>query len=377
MNFRAALYKGKPALTWWEGTTKYGLGVGEHVVFDESYRELARFPAGDHKGADLHELLLTPAGTALVTAYDIVEADRSSVGKRRGLVIDGIVQELEVSSARVLFEWSALEHVKLTESYARVAPRFDFFHVNSVEPASDGNLIVSARNTWTIYKLDRGSGKIIWRLGGKRSDFSMGPGTGYSWQHDARRHESDDSLLSVFDNADAPQQEPQSRGLLLRLDEKRKRATLVHAYVHRPPQLAHALGSVQFQPNGNVLVGWGTTPYFTEYARAGEVVWDAKLPRGGQNYRTLRFPWRGTPSEPPRLAAKDTRLYVSWNGATDVAAWRIEAGQSAGRLTPRTTVRRQGFETAFPAPSGARFAAAIALDASGRDLARSQPVELP
>ncbi len=193
MNLRAALYHGEPVLTWWEGKTKHGLGVGDHVIFDRYYRELARFPAGDGRGSDLHELILTPTGTALITAYDIPTVDRSSVGHGRGRVIEGIVQELEVPSARVLFEWRSLDHVALTESYSQVAPAFDYFHVNSVDLAADGNLLVSARNTWTVYKVDRGSGKVIWRLGGKKSDFAMGPGTRFSWQHDARSHGSSSS----------------------------------------------------------------------------------------------------------------------------------------------------------------------------------------
>jgi hypothetical protein len=378
MNLRAALYHGQPVLTWWEGKSKHGLGVGEHVVFDRSYREIARFPAGNDLESDLHEFVLTPSGTALVTAYDIPTVDRSSVGRRRGRVIEGVVQELEVPSARVLFEWRSLDHVQLTESYARVAPAFDYFHVNSIDVADDDSLLVSARNTWAVYKIDRGSGKVIWRLGGKKSDFAMGKGTRFAWQHDARR--VGDGLITLFDNAAAPQVESQSRGLALALDEKRMRASLVRAYVHRPSLLAHALGSVQRQPNGNVLVGWGTEPYFTEYAAGGSVVLDMKLPRGGQNYRALRFPWSGAPAEPPRLAARPSGsghvLYASWNGATDVRAWHVLAGSQAAGLTSRQTAPRRGFETTLHLAGGDAFAAVVALDRAGRALGRSNAVSL-
>ena len=158
------------------------------------------------------------------------------------------------------------------------------------------------------------------------------------------------------------------------------RATLVHAYTHRPPQLAHALGSVQLQPNGNVLVGWGTEPYFTEYSEDGGVLFDARLPRGGQNYRTLRFQWVGKPTEVPRLAAPPGStgglLYASWNGATDVAHWQLLTGSSAAALTVHSTVSKQGFETELTTPTGAAFAAAVALDRNGKTLGRSTPVEL-
>ncbi len=379
-NLRAAIYQGKPVLTWWEGKTKHGLGVGDHVIFDNSYRELARFPAGDGRGSDLHELILTPTGTALITAYDIPTVDRSSVGHGRGRVIEGIVQEVEVPSARVLFEWRSLDHVALTESYSQVAPAFDYFHVNSVDLAADGNLLVSARNTWTVYKVDRGTGKVIWRLGGKKSDFAMGPGTRFSWQHDARGHGSS-KLLTLFDNADDPQEESQSRGLALMLDETRMRATLSRQYLHRPPLLAHAFGSVQVQPNGNVLVGWATTPWYTEYTAAGAVLLDAKLPHGGQDYRTLRFPWTSIPPEPPALASRPTAsghlLFVSWNGATEVHRWQALAGTRHDALTPKVTVLRSGFETKLHLPAGAgRFAAAVALDATGTPLGRSTVISL-
>jgi Arylsulfotransferase (ASST) len=379
MNLRVGLYRGEPVLSWWEGKTKHGLGVGDHVVFDRSYREIARFPAGGGLGSDLHELILTPAGTALITAYDIPVVDRSSVGHRRGRVIEGVVQELEVPSARVLFEWHSLDHVALTESYSHVAPAFDYFHVNSVDADADGNLLVSARNTWAVYKIDRGTGKVIWRLGGKKSDFELGPGTRFAWQHDAR-HEADGGVITLFDNADDPQVQPQSRGLAIALDTSRMRATLAHGYTHRPAMLAHAFGSVQRQPNGNVLVGWGTEPYFTEYTAGGEPLLDAKLPHGGQNYRTLRYPWHATPSEPPRLAARPAAtghlLYATWNGATDVHAWQVLGGGRSDALSARLTALRRGFETVLHLPPGDRYAAVVALDATGAPLGRSATLAL-
>jgi hypothetical protein len=379
MNLRVGIYRGEPVLTWWEGKTKHGLGVGEHVVFDRSYRELMRFPAGNGLGADLHELILTHEGTALVTAYDIPVVDRSSVGHRRGRVIEGVVQELELPAGRVVFEWRSLDHVELTESYQGVAPAFDYFHVNSIDVDDDGDLLVSARNTWTVYKIDRHSGKVIWRLGGKRSSFAMGPGTPFAWQHDARRRSGTD-VLTLFDNADNPQVAPQSRGLRLALDTKAMRATLAQQYTHRPKMLAHAFGSVQAQQNGNSLVGWGTEPFFTEYSPAGAVLLDARLPHGGQSYRTLRFPWDAIPAEPPRAVARPTSgghlLYVSWNGATGVHAWRVLTGSSSGDLRARLVVPRRGFETAIALPGSARFAAVAALDPAGKELGRSAALRL-
>jgi hypothetical protein len=355
-NLRAGTYKGKPVLSWWEGKTTHGLGDGDHVIVDSSYREIARFPAGGGMAADLHELILTPQGTALVTAWDLVNN-----------VVEGVVQELEIPSAKVLFEWRSLDHVPTKETYAGVGPQFDYFHINSIDVHPSGDLLVSARNTWAVYRISRPSGKVVWRLGGKRSDFSLGKGAHFAWQHDARA--LGETALTVFDNADSPQVEPQSRGLVLSLDEKRKHASLVRAHTHRPPVLAHMFGSVQHQSNGNVLVGWGASPLFTEYSPDGRVLFDATLPApGGQSYRALRFPWVGRPDGKPALAVKDGRLYASWNGSTETRSWRVLSGGSS------RTISRRGFETEIALPRGAKSVAVAALDAAGRTLATSDTV---
>jgi hypothetical protein len=345
MNFRAQTLHGKPVLTWWQALPGGGLGHGEHVVADASYRELARFPAGNGRPSDLHELLLTDRGTALVTSLEIRHRGA------RGLTMGGVVQEVEVPSARVVFEWRSLDHVSVDESYSPVGYPWDYFHVNAVDVDADGHLLVSARNTWAVYKVHRRTGAVLWRLGGKHSDFALGAGARFAWQHDARSHEGG-RVLSIFDNG-----EKRSRGIVLALDTKRMRASLLHEYVHQPELHAHKLGSVQLLGNGDVLVGWGTDPHFTEFSAGGATRLDATLPRGGESYRTLRFPWRGTPHAGPAAVVRGATVYASWNGATDVAAWRIEPGG--------TTVRRTGFETALPARTGH----VVALDARGRALA--------
>lgn len=203
----------------------------------------------------------------------------------------------------------------------------------------------------------------------------MGRGTVFAWQHDAREH-AGGSLISVFDDGGQPRVQPQSKGLVLALDERRKRATLHHAYTHHPRMQAHALGSTQLFPNGNALIGWGTESYFTEYGPDGRPIFDAKLPKGGENYRTLRFPWVGRPWFPPRLVEQAGRLFVSWNGATEVASWQFRTGARSTSLTPAATVPRAGFETSLPVPSGAAYASAVALDSDGKVLGDSLPLRL-
>ena len=381
MNFRTALYKGEPVLTWWQGRAARGLGIGFHVIVDSTYREVARLPAGAGRQSDLHEFMLTPRGTAIVTSYEVRTMNLSRVGgPSSGKVIGGIVQEIAIPSARVLFEWRSLDHVAIDEAYNPYnGHAYDCFHINSVDVDADGNLLVSARNTWGVYKLDSETGRVIWRLGGKRSDFQMGPGTRFAWQHDARHHE-EGRLISIFDNSAAPPVAPQSRVLLIELDRRERRARLVRQYAHPRRLLSPFMGNAQMLPNGNFVVGWGGLPFITEFRRDGGVHFDARLPGAGQNYRAFRLPWQGRPHRPPRLvahtAAGRRRLYVSWNGATEVAAWRLEAGPARNDLRPVLTRPKQSFETSFPSPGRTGFATAVALGASGKILGRSNTIRL-
>jgi hypothetical protein len=379
MDFRTALYDGRPVLTWWE-TLGAGLGNGRHVVFDASYRQIASFPAGGGRPADLHEFRITKRNTALVTALETRRMDiRHLGGSRRGLVLGGVAQELAIPSARVLWEWRSLDHVPVADTYAsKIGYPWDYFHINSIDEADDGHLLISGRNVWGVYKVSRDTGKVLWRLGGKHSDFTLGKGARFAFQHDAR-HVSR-TMVSVFDNggAERTQVESQSRGLQLQLDFKAKRATVAQQWTHDPPVYGRVMGNLQTLPNGNRMVGWGADPHFTEFDAHGGVVFDAMLPHGGESYRAFRFPWAGRPAEPPQAAvgpgADGEALWASWNGATNVAAWRLLTGPSPTALSEARTVPRQGFETALPLSGRPAYAAAAALDASGNELARSAPV---
>ena len=376
MDFRPAIFHGKPVLTWWETQPGRGLGNGRHVIFDTSYQQIASFPAGGGRPADLHEFRITSRNTALVTALETRRMDIHHLGGgRRGLVLGGVAQELEIPSARVLWEWRSLDHVPVRDTYAsKIGYPWDYFHINSIDEVDDGHLLISGRNVWSVFKISRDTGKVLWRLGGKHSDFTLGKGARFAFQHDARHHGS--NFVSVFDNggAERTQIESQSRALRLKLDFKAMHASLDQVWTHHPPVYGRVMGNVQSLPNGNVMVGWGADPHFTEFGADGGVRFDATLPHGGESYRTFRSPWRGQPAERPAAAVASSQLWVSWNGATEVAAWRLLTGGSPDALSEGRTVTRQGFETALPLPNGARYAAAAALDASGAELARSAAV---
>jgi hypothetical protein len=380
MNFRPAMFKGEPVLTWWEGRAERGLGRGACVIMDSTYRVIARLPATGRR-YDLHEFELTSRGTALVTGHVVEPADLSSVGgPANGEVIGSVVQEIAIPSARVLFEWRSLDHVPMEESYASYTGHaYDYFHANSVDVDADGHLLVSARNTWAVYKVHARTGKVLWRLGGKRSDFRMGAGTRFAWQHDARHHD-EGRLITIFDNAAAPPVAPRSRVLVIALDRRARSARLVRAYAHPRNLLAPFMGNAQLRPNGDVVVGWGGLPYITEFHRDGRVRFDARLPQGGMNYRAFRMPWIGRPRQAPRLVRRTASgrrgLHVSWNGATEVASWRLETRSAANGFAPVRTKAKKRFETSFALPPSGDLAAAVALGADGRILARSNVVRL-
>ncbi len=383
-NFRVQSYRGSPVLTWWEGLIEYGHGVGEYVIADAGYRTVRRVQAAHGLRGDLHEFVITPRDTALLTSYVIRNADLSSVGgSRKGTIQDAIFQEIDLASGRLLLEWHSLDHVPLDESYALVEANWDFFHINSVDLDWDGNLLISSRSMQTVYKLDR-TGAILWRLGGKRSDFAIGPGAGFAWQHHARRQS--DGTLTIFDNGATPAVEKRSRGLILDLDEQAMTATLVHQYTH-PKVLSGSQGSTQLLPNGNVFVGWGETPRISEFDHSGRMLFDAVLGKRYECYRAFRLPWTGLPAEAPAIAVaehgRQQTVYASWNGATGVESWQLLAGAQAGDLQPVSSTRSEGFETALGTTasggpntraSAGPYLAVQALDAGGTPLGRSHTV---
>ena len=314
-----------------------------------------------------------------MTAYSAVHWDLRPVGgPADGVVLDNIVQEVDIATGLVLFEWHSLDHVLLTESYAKIMNGlpFDYFHINSVDRAANGNLLVSSRVTSTVFDVDRTTGKVLWRLGGKHSDYTLGKGVGLSFQHNARWHA--DGTMTLFNNAyGAPSADWRSHGLRIKLDSKTKTATLLHGYTYPNGLLAPTQGDVQLLPDGNVFIGYGQRAQFAEYSPSGALLLAGTQPEGTSSYRTFRFPWLGTPVDPPRAAARttggSTTVYVSWNGATEVASWQVLAGSSPSALTAVVTVKRSGFETAATIPAAA-YVQTRALDAAGKQLSASAVV---
>jgi Arylsulfotransferase (ASST) len=383
-DFRTQTYKGKPVLTYWQGTSRQGIGVGEMIVRDQNYRVIRRIRTANGFRPDLHEFTITPQGTAILITYPVVRTDLRKVGgARHGLAVDSVIQEIDLDTGLVEFEWHSLGKIGLTETFSKPQPSprnpFDYAHANAVDLDSDGDFLLSARNTWTIYKIDRATGSIRWRLGGKKSTFKLPADARFAWQHDVRRRS--DGAITLFDNEAFPPIRKFSRAIALRLDERNKTASLIGSLVHPRHLLTATQGDQQSLPNGDTVVGWGSQRYLTEFGPAGNVVFDAFLSLGFESYRAYRLPWVGLPLTPPRVAAADepgagTDVYSSWNGATEVASWEIFAGSTATSLKSVASAPRTGFETKITVPGRPRFVAARAKDAAGRTLSTTAPTRV-
>jgi hypothetical protein len=389
--FRVQRYRGEPVLTWWQGRTRLGHGMGEYVILDRHYREVARVRAGHGYMGDHHELQLTPRGTAYLSIYAPRRADLAAVGgPQNGTIFESIVQEVDVASGRVVWEWHSADHLPVSEGVTppKEGKPHDYFHVNSVDEDGRGRVLISARNTHAIYAVSKRTGRILWRLGGERSDFRMGPGARFAFQHDATwlpdrgapRHET----ISLFDNEATPPRADQSRGLVLRLDMRERTARVLRQYRHPDELLAGAEGNVQSLPGGNVFIGWGPQEHVSEHARDGRLLLDLVVPPGADSYQAFRFPWHGEPLDRPALAARraggsdseQLTAWASWNGATELRAWQLLGGDDRDALVPLgDPVTHRGFETALRARTDARWVAVAALDADGRQIGRSRPLE--
>ncbi len=374
-------YEGRPVLTWWRGRVlSFGFGQGEDVVMNDRYQVIARVRGGNGLKADLHDFRISPHDVAYVTAFNPIRCNLTSQhGSADGTITDTAIQEIDMRTGLVRWEWHSLDHVAAEESEVETpsgSDPWDWFHVNSIEVQPGGDLFVSARSTWAAYELQGGSGRILWRLGGLKSSFKMGPGTKTAWQHDGRILPDGD--VTLFDDGSNPPIHPQSRAITIHLDFATHEAKLVSSYTHAdPPLLAASQGNMQTLPDGNAVVGYGGVPAISEYAPGGRLLFDAHLPWDMSFYRAFRHPWSATPAAPPAILAslndtsEETIVHAGWNGATDVAAWRVLAGTGKSSLSTLAQIPDSGFESSTTLPKRYGYAAVQALDAAGHVLGSS------
>jgi len=383
-NLQVQRYLGRKVLTYWQGRIALGHGIGEGVIRDTRYREIAVVHAGNGLQTDMHDFTLGAGGVAYITIYDPVRWNLSAVGgPANGALDDSVVQEIDVRTGLVMFEWHALGHVPLSASH--MAPLddptavYDFFHINRIQLLPRGDLLVNARNTWAAYKIDHRTGRILWQLGGRHSTFRLGPDVAFAWQHDTTM--LPDGTVQIFDNEDDPEVRSSSRGIIVALDFRTRVATLLRTYVDPDqPVLTASQGDVQALPGGDRLLGFGQVGLVSELSSSGKLTLEMEFAPWVQSYRAFRFPWATTPASRPAVVVTSaagggsTQLAASWNGATSVAAWRVLAGASPATLRPLgAATPSAGFETDISVATAARYVAVTALAADGRALATSRP----
>lgn len=387
-NLQVQQLDGRPVLTWWQGyIPPQGFGEGEEIIDNTSYQLIGRVHAGNGLQADLHDFHLAAQNTAVLTVYDPIQCNLSAVGgPSDAAVTDSGFQEIDLATGLVRREWMSLDHVGLSDSYSSPAGAsdewpFDYFHLNSVDQLAEGVTLISARNTWALYELNDTTGQVQLRVGGKHNEVKQSAGAATAFQHDATALSN--GTITVFDNGAVPKVQPQSRALTLQINPQAKTETLLNSYEHTSPVLSSgSQGNVQTLSDGDTFVGWGADPYFSEYAAGGELLYDAHWHGSYESYRAYRFQWTGTPASPPSIAVANgtgagahVTVYASWNGATEVASWRVLAGASAKQLTPVASSPKSGFETAIALASTERYVAVQALNGAGAVLGTSSTIK--
>ena len=375
-------FNGQRDLTWWKGRVlSLGFGQGEDLVMNSRYQVVARVRGGNGLPADLHDFQIVPGNVAYITAFNPIRCDlRSEKGQREGAIVDTAIQQIDISTGLVRSEWHSLDHVGAGRVRGRTAQGLD--PVGLLPPQLDrpparrrvADLGPQHVGRVPARKAPAGASSGAWAAPTAPSRWARE--RKMAWQHDGRM--LPDGELTFFDDGSNPPIHSQSRGVRLQLDTTHKVARLLFAYTHRnPPLLAASQGNMQTLPDGNALVGYGGVPAISEFARDGSLLFDAHMPFDMSFYRAFRFPWQGRPAAPPAVAAsvnntgEETIVHASWNGATDVAAWRVLAGSAASSLKAVSEIPSQSFESSLTLPKRYSYVQVQALDASGATLASS------
>jgi hypothetical protein len=305
-DFRMQTYRGKPVLTWWQGPPDLGaVSGGSDYIYNDRYHQIAKVKGGNGYSADGQEFLITPWNTALIIADTVTTANLTSIGGPADQkVVDSIVQEINISTGKVLFQWNAAAHVRYQDSEqprpASAATPWNWFYINAIHLDTDGNLLISARYAWAVYKVNLHTGNIIWVLGGKHSTFRIKAAPGqvldregeiFAYQHDPEAIGNDEYTVFDDESDGGSGLLPYSRVVTVRLDLATKVATLVKSTRQPEGLLATEEGNAQTTRNGDLFVGWGAVPYISEFSPTGHLLFNAQLPGVDITYRAYRLPW--------------------------------------------------------------------------------------
>jgi hypothetical protein len=365
---------------------------GTVIVYDNQYNPspIVLDPVVD---VDMHEINIQDPHRALALAFREENLNMASFGLpdvNMNIWTGGFV-EFDITTGKVLLLWTSQDAISPDESVAfdpyQEHPNTDFMHVNSIDRNKNGDYMLSARHTSTLYFISGQDGRIMWRLGGKRSDFAQD--FEFSYQHDAKFISVNDThiTISFLNNGaeDIITNEPTSSAMYVELDLTTMKATLLNRYTRPDHESTRKRGNMQTLPNGNVLVGWSEFGYMSEFTHDGRLLMEARfVSERFSTYRAYKFPWRSRPSYPPVLVASchgvngtalSTTFHVSWNGATDVKYWRFfTQANLTGPSEQIAIIPKKSFETSFAAHGYLNLVSVEALDMNFQVLGQSATV---
>ena len=344
-------------------------------------------------------MTLTLFGTALLVINGVIPVNQTSFDAPPGVefLLESGIQEIDIRTGKVLFEWRASEHYSFGEFYhfqssdgktEKTAP--DLFHINSIEKDTLGNFLISCRMMGSVVYVDGQTGAVIWKLGGKGNmftDLSGGAAIRFNGQHHARFHYNG-RKISIFDNGNCPGRPVTgpTRGITLLLDTEHMTVKLEHEYISPNKDLTDNSGSMQILDSGNVVLGFGPNANWAEYASNGTLLCNVHMGpetwfNSGEirSYRISKSPWVAHPQTMPDIAVEKDRVYVSWNGATEVSSWALRGADIEGAELILGKYPKEHFETEIhiPAYYTGRYFFVSALDRAGRILGSSSVAERP
>ncbi|KAF4125991.1 hypothetical protein GMORB2_1237 [Geosmithia morbida] len=415
--YKPQFLNGEPVLVFHNGidfSEPYGFGYGIIEIYDSSYDNIYNVSvtsdddtftaiggyddSGVYSWIDMHESKITLENTILVTLYNVTQYDLSSIGgPKDGWVTDSLFYEIDVVTNEILYSWSALDHTDEIpledvqkfyplEDYGRnrTLP-YGYFHINSVDKFADGSYLISSRFYSSFFKIAT-DGSVEWTLqGDSGADFELGNDISFRYQHDARiRRETDDGVeISFFnnDNSGITYGINETTGIILWVDEKQRKATLVSELIDPNDTIYSASqGGLQPLPDGHHFMSYGSTPKMKEFGINGTLLMSMQFGNGDGtvfSYRGYKSPWVGLPSDPPSVYAcvnddGNTEVYMSWNGATEHKQWHIFSGEKEGALALSRNVTKSGFETSATLSGRVSFVQAEASNGSGYVSKRSE-----
>lgn len=396
-DFKATDIDGTPHLTFVtnEDLHETDSPGGSAVILNDSYQRVQEVEDRAGRGTmNMHEYNTLEEGQrALTIIFESKLADLTVDGETQKLFIgNNGFAEIQTETGDPVFTWWALDHIDPTESLVdqpsgpgSYGSPWDAYHINSVDKNQHGDYLISARYTNTIYKVCGKDGRIIWRLGGSKSSFSL-KDFNMSSQHDARfRSDNDTTVVITFFNNHSDGHHAtakMSAAMEVALDLSTMEAHVMRQWDRPDGGLSKLRGNAQSLPNGNMFVCWSENSYMSEHTPEGELVMQARMASQRLvSYRAYKMNFTARPSEP--IAAKafvfgidegssTTVTYVSWNGATEVTQWRFFGLRDDQQSTLIGTSNKTGFETMHMSAGAYRQVIAEAMDAQGKSLGKSE-----